>query len=87
MRTTVEALSVRVVVRRVRGSAAPYVWEVYRTNAMGPIHVSRDRFRSMEAAYQAGQARLSEFIPRRLMPSEITDAYVQESHAMDFSDV
>jgi hypothetical protein len=71
MRITKEALSVRIVVRRVEVGAAPFRWEVYREEGAEPIHVSPDRFRSMEAAYRAGQARLTEFIPKRSIPPEV----------------
>jgi hypothetical protein len=65
MRITSEALSVSVVVRRVTVGSAPFAWEIHRAGATGPIHVSPDRFRGMEAAYKAGQARLDDFIPKR----------------------
>lgn len=65
MRITSEALSVSVVVRRVTVGSAPFGWEIHRAGATGPIHISADRFRSMEAAYKAGQARLEDFIPKR----------------------
>ena len=65
MRVTKEVLAVSVVVRRVRSGAAPFGWEVHHAAAAKPIHVSPETFRSMEAAYRAGQARLAEFIPQR----------------------
>nr|WP_294523141.1 hypothetical protein [uncultured Rhodopila sp.] len=65
MRVTKEALAVRIVVRRVRTGAAPFCWEVYRDAAWKPLHVSPETFRSMEAAYKAGQARLPEFVQQR----------------------
>ena len=68
MRITKEALSIRVVVRRVEVGPAPFRWEVYCEEGAEPIHVSPDRFRSMEAAYDAGTARLIEFIPKRSAP-------------------
>ncbi len=71
MRLTKEALSVRIVVRRAEVGAAPFRWEVYWEEGAEPIHVSPDRFRSMEAAYCAGQARLTEFIPKRSIPPEV----------------
>jgi hypothetical protein len=71
MRITKEALSVRIVVRRAEVGAAPFRWEVYWEEGAEPIHVSPDRFRSMEAAYCAGQARLTEFIPKRSVPPEV----------------
>jgi len=65
MRVTKDALSVSVVVRRVRIGAAPFGREVHHAAAAKPIHVSPETFRSMEAAYRAGQAKLMEFIPQR----------------------
>jgi hypothetical protein len=64
MRVTREALAVSVVVRRVRIGAAPFGWEVHYAAAAKPLHVSPETFRSMEAAYRAGQARLAEFVPQ-----------------------
>ena len=71
MRLTKEALSIRVVVRRAVGGAAPFRWEVYRDEGCEPLHISPDRFRTMEAAYQAGRARLAEFTPARPIPSDV----------------
>jgi hypothetical protein len=65
MRVTREALAVSVVVRRVRIGAAPFGWEVHHAAAAKPLHVSPETFRSMDAAYRAGQARLAEFVPQR----------------------
>jgi hypothetical protein len=62
MRVSKEALAVSVVVRRVKTGAAPFGWEVHHAAAPRPIHVSPETFRSMEAAYRAGQARLEEFV-------------------------
>lgn len=73
MRLTKEALSVSIVVRRLSIGAAPFGWEVHQADLTGPIHVAPERFSSMEAAYQAGQARLKEFIPQRTMPPGVTD--------------
>ena len=73
MRLTKEALSVSIVVRRLSIGAAPFGWEVHQADVSGPIHVAAERFASMEAAYQAGQARLKEFIPQRTMPPGVTD--------------
>ena len=67
MRTLRETLSIDLVVRRVTIGAMPFTWEVCRADAPNPIHVSPDRFPSMEAAYRAGQARLPEFMPKRSM--------------------
>jgi hypothetical protein len=73
MRITREALATSVVVRRVRTGAAPFGWEVYRAEMATPIYVSPDRFRSMHEAYQAGQARLPDFISKRSMPPGVTE--------------
>jgi hypothetical protein len=67
MRLTKEQLSVRVVVRRVpRGTA--FMWEVYRDDLATPVFISPDRYKGMDAAYRAGQARLVEFVPPRRSP-------------------
>ena len=65
MRMTKEELSIRVVVRRRSVGATPFAWEIWQTDMFYPTHISHERFRSMEAAFQAGQARLKEFIPDR----------------------
>jgi hypothetical protein len=62
MRLSKEALSTRVVVRRARRGAAPFVWEINRDSMAEPVFVSPETFASMEAAFCAGQARLAEFI-------------------------
>jgi hypothetical protein len=72
MRMTKEALATVILVRRVRIGAAPFSWEVHRAGNATPIHISSDRYKSMEAAYRAGQARLEEFIPKRSMPPGVT---------------
>ncbi|MFL5254549.1 MAG: hypothetical protein ACJ8AI_16950 [Rhodopila sp.] len=59
MRISKEALALSVVIRRVHVGAAPFNWEVHRAGAPAPVQVSAERFRSMEAAYQAGQACLT----------------------------
>jgi hypothetical protein len=63
MRLSKEALSTRVVVRRARRGATPFIWEINKDSMAEPVYVSPEAFVSMEAAYQAGQARLSEFTP------------------------
>jgi hypothetical protein len=65
MRISKEALALSVVVRRVHIGATPFGWEVHRTGASRPVQVSAERFRSMEAAYQAGQACLTDLIVKR----------------------
>jgi hypothetical protein len=64
MRISKEALAVSVVVRRVAFGATPFRWEVHRDPG-AVIHVSADRYRSMDAAYRAGRARLGDFISSR----------------------
>jgi hypothetical protein len=84
MRTSKELLSLSIVVRRVRVGSAPFGWEVHRVDTAGPIHVAPDRFRSMEAAYRAGQARLAEFIPKRSMPPGVTEKREWEESQIGF---
>jgi hypothetical protein len=79
MRTTKEALSVSVVVRRVGVGAAPFSWAVQRADTETVIHVSLERFRSMDAAYRAGQARLAEFIPKRSVPPGVAENRLWQS--------
>lgn len=55
-------LDCRVVVQRVATGSTPFKWEVQRGDMLGPIQVSAERFRSMEAAYRAGQAWLQDFL-------------------------
>jgi hypothetical protein len=64
MRESIDTLFTQVFVRRISLGAAPFTWEVHG-EAVTPIYVSVDRYRSMDAAYEAGQARLAEFIPAR----------------------
>ena len=70
MRTSKEALALSVVIRRVHVGAAPFNWEVHRAGAPAPVQVSAERFRSMEAAYHAGQACLADMISRRPRPAQ-----------------
>jgi hypothetical protein len=65
MRLTKEELSIRLVVRRAGRGTAPFVWAISKGNIAEPIYTSPDTFGTMEDAYRAGQARLSEFIPTR----------------------
>jgi hypothetical protein len=72
-RISKEALSISVVVRRrARVGAAPFGWEVHGADTAEPLHVSPDRFTSMEEAYGAGKARLEEFIPKRSTSGDAT---------------
>jgi hypothetical protein len=61
MRLSKEALSTRVVVRRAKRGAAPFVWEINKDSMADPVFVSPEAYGSMEAAFCAGQARLDEF--------------------------
>jgi hypothetical protein len=61
MLTSIAEINIRIVVRRVSVGATPFGWAVY--NGITPRYASPDRFRSLEAAYSAGQARLAEFLP------------------------
>ncbi len=63
MRLSKEALSTRVVVRRARRGAAPFIWEINTDTMTKPVCVSPEAYGTMEAAYQAGNARLAEFTP------------------------
>jgi hypothetical protein len=63
MRLSKEALSIRVVVRRALRGTAPFIWEINTHSMTGPVFISTEAFVSMEAAYQAGHARLAEFTP------------------------
>ena len=74
MRLNKEALSTRVVVRRARRGAAPFVWEINTDNRMEPVFVSPESFASMEAAYRAGQARLPEFISARRPKADVMES-------------
>jgi hypothetical protein len=60
---SIKHLDTKVVVRRVGVGADPFTWEISESNVAAPRYVSPDRFRSMEAAYIAGRARLNEFLP------------------------
>jgi hypothetical protein len=73
MRLSKEALSIKVVVRRARRGATPFIWEINRDSMVEPVYVSPDAFVSMEAAFKAGQARLAEFVPSRRAMAEIAD--------------
>jgi hypothetical protein len=73
MRLSKEALSIKVVVRRARRGATPFIWEINRDSMVEPVYVSSDAFVSMEAAFKAGQARLAEFVPSRRAMAEVAD--------------
>ena len=76
MRLNKEALSTRVVVRRARRGAAPFVWEINMDNRVEPIYVSPEAYGCMESAYLAGQARLRDFVANmRSAPVEIDGVF------------
>lgn len=76
MRIATEALFIRVVVRRAHAGAAPFGWEIQGAETIDTIYVSPDKFGTMEAAYNAGQARLKEFMPKaRSMPDMTENRY------------
>jgi hypothetical protein len=75
MRITKEQLATKVVVRRARRGTAPFIWEINTDNRVEPIYVSPDGFGSMEDAYRAGRARLSEFVPSPRSLSSIGDTH------------
>jgi hypothetical protein len=75
MRLSKEALSIKVVVRRTRRGATPFVWEINRDSMSEPVFVSSETFVSMEEAFRAGHARLAEFTPVR--GSEKTESYAE----------
>ena len=60
MRTTIESLAVRIVVRRVNSGSTPFCWEIHRDECPAAAIVSSNCFKSMEAAHKAGHARLAE---------------------------
>jgi hypothetical protein len=72
MRISKEALALSVVVCRVWTGATPFGWEVHRADAPRPVQISAERFRSMEAAYHAGQACLAKLLTKRPPPSAET---------------
>jgi hypothetical protein len=76
MRLTKEELLIKVVVRRARRGAMPFVWEINSENMVEPIYVSPDAFGCMEDAYRAGRARLPEFIPSPRAMAAMTENHV-----------
>jgi hypothetical protein len=94
MRLTKEELSIRVVVRRVGRGPTPFVWSINKGNMAEPIYISPNGFGSMEAAFRAGQARLSEFIPTKARPGMSDNEFWQSrrtgstipDRAADFDD-
>jgi hypothetical protein len=57
----IEAIFAHMFVHRAGVGAAPFTWELHG-DGLRPIHVSGDRFKSMNAAHEAGQARLAALI-------------------------
>jgi hypothetical protein len=76
MRLNKEDLSTKVVVRRARRGAAPFIWEINNDSRAEPVFVSPDAFVSMEAAYNAGQARLKEFVASLRAVPQMSDSLV-----------
>jgi hypothetical protein len=75
MRISKEALSTRVVVRRARRGAAPFVWEINKDTMSEPVYVSPEAFVTMEAAFVAGQSRLAEFTPPQLPTPSLIESH------------
>ena len=73
MRITKEVLATTVVARRAWIGAAPFGYEVHRSDTATLAYASPDRFRSMHEAYMAGQSRLSDFIPKRSVSAGTTE--------------
>jgi hypothetical protein len=75
-RTTKEALAVRVVARRLGTGTRPFGWEIHGADTIVPLYVSPDRFKSLQAAFEAGQLRLGEFITQPVRrPGQRDSAY------------
>lgn len=69
MSATLNEFLFKVVVRRVNtGAASPFGWELYRGDTIVPLHVSADRFQSMEAAYAAGRMKMADVASQRKIP-------------------
>lgn len=76
MRLNKEALATRVVVRRARRGAAPFVWEINMDNRIEPIYVSPEAYGCMESAYKAGQARLRDLVANmQAAPAEVDGVF------------
>ena len=96
MLTSIDILNTIVVVRRVGLGTAPFTWEIQGSSLTVARYVSPDRFRTMEAAYAAGQARLPDFLPKktitqkktRVVPTPIiTDNYDWQSDEDDLDEL
>ncbi len=57
-----DVLGTTVVVRRVWRGATPFRWEIFKAEMAEPVHVSATGFRSMEAAYTAGRAMMTQML-------------------------
>ncbi len=57
-----DAISTTVVVRRVWRGATPFRWEIFKAEMAEPVHVSATGFSSMEAAYTAGRAMMTQML-------------------------
>jgi hypothetical protein len=62
MITARDAFYYSLVVRRVSTGSTPFRWEVHRAVGIELAQVSSERFRTMQAAYEAGQAWLTAFL-------------------------
>jgi hypothetical protein len=69
MRALMDDLNTRVVVRRVAIGPALFACEVHRRSNIPPVQ-RLNRFRDMEAAHSAGQARLGEFLTTKSVKQE-----------------
>lgn len=65
MRISTEELNLKVVVRRVATGSTPFAWELHSGDSITPVHVSTERFRSLHAAYTAGQTGLADYVSQR----------------------
>ncbi len=68
MKTMARDLGYQVVVRRVAVGSTPFCWEVHNGEAFVPFHISKDRYRGMEAAFAAGQAWLANLASVTVLP-------------------
>ena len=62
MRLSSEDLNLKVVVRRICIGSAPFAWELHHGETSIPLGSSPERFKSMEAAYQAGHVGLKAYL-------------------------
>jgi hypothetical protein len=80
-------LNTIVVVRRVGIGAVPFTWEIRESGTVVPSCVSPDRFRSMEAAYSAGQARLAESLrPKPVQRKKVSAIQAPAPKITDYHD-